>query len=281
MRSGVERRDMMVIVCPLPSAHDAGDRLNTLAPKLILTPLLVASTSLVGRRWGGALSGWLVALPLTSGPIVLFIALEQGASVAQQAAGGSLIGATAQVAFAAAYTVVARRFGWMPSLAIAVAAFIAVALAVPPLPPVASYVLLVSVVATFLAGFGHQRGNLDDAAPTPAWDIAARVVVATVLVVAISALAPIVGGRASGILATFPVYAAVLATFAHVTRGPPEAGAVLRGLATGLLGFGAFFLALSLLLGTVGIATSFLAALAIGCVVQAATLPLVRMTPRR
>jgi hypothetical protein len=227
------------------------------------------------------LSGWLVALPLTSGPIVLFIALEQGASVAQQAAGGSLLGATAQVAFAAAYTVVARRIGWIPSLATAVAAFFAIALAVPPLPPAASYVLLVAVVATFLAGFGQQRGSFDAAVPTPAWDIPARVVAATVLVVAISALAPIVGGRASGILATFPVYAAVLATFAHVTRGLQEAGAVLRGLATGLLGFGAFFLALSLLLGTVGIATSFLAALAIGCVVQAATLPLVRMTPRR
>jgi hypothetical protein len=44
---------------------------NTLAPKLVLTPLLVAMASLAGRRWGPLLSGWLVALPLTSGPIVL------------------------------------------------------------------------------------------------------------------------------------------------------------------------------------------------------------------
>lgn len=83
--------------------------MNTLAPKLVLTPLLVASTSLAGRRWGPSLSGWLVALPLTSGPIVFFIAVEAGPDVAQQAAGGALIGATAQVAFAAAYTLMARR----------------------------------------------------------------------------------------------------------------------------------------------------------------------------
>ena len=33
--------------------------MSTLAPRLVLTPLLVGATSLAGRRWGPALSGWL------------------------------------------------------------------------------------------------------------------------------------------------------------------------------------------------------------------------------
>ena len=74
--------------------------MNTLTPKLVLTPLLVASASAAGRRWGPALSGWLVALPLTSGPIAFFIAIESGSDVAREAAQGSLLGAVAQVAFA-------------------------------------------------------------------------------------------------------------------------------------------------------------------------------------
>jgi hypothetical protein len=115
----------------------------------------------------------------------------------------------------------------------------------------------------------------------PAWDIPARVVVATILVAGISTLAPLLGGRVSGILATFPVYAAVLTTFAHVTRGRDEAAAVLRGLVIGLGGFGAFFLVLSSLLGAAEIAEAFLVALIVGLVVQAATLPLVRFTESR
>jgi hypothetical protein len=249
---------------------------STLVPKLVLTPLLVASTSLAGRRWGAALSGWLVALPLTSGPISLFIAIDSGPSVAQQAAGGSLLGATAQVAFAAAYTLVCHRAGMLPSLVAGSVAFFAVGLLVPPMAPILEYGLLVAAVAVFLATIGRRPAVPATPVQPPAWDIPARVVVATVLVIAISALAPVIGGRASGILATFPVYAAVLATFAHVHRGPGEAAAVLRGLATGLLGFGAFFLALGWLLGTTGIPLAFAGALAFGFAVQAATLPLVR-----
>lgn len=62
----------------------------------------------------------------------------------------------------------------------------------------------------------------------------------------------------------------------RASSGAREAADVLRGLATGLLGFGAFFLALDLLLGTAGIPLSFLGALTVGVVVQLVTLPLVR-----
>ncbi len=250
--------------------------MNTLAPKLILTPLLVASTSLVGRRWGGALSGWLVALPLTSGPIAFFIALEAGPAVAREAAGGSLLGAIAQVAFAAAYTVAGRRLGWATSLAAAGVAFFAIALALPTMGPGLTFVALIGVVLAFLAAFPRRRAAPPDAVSPPAWDIPARVAVATLLVVAISSAAPLIGGRFAGILATFPVYAAVLATFGHLTRGPGEAADVLRGLVAGMIGFGAFFLAVELLLGTVGTPESFLGALVIGGLVHAATFALVR-----
>ncbi len=156
--------------------------MNTLAPKLVLTPLFVASTSLAGRRWGPALSGWLVALPLTSGPIALFIAIEAGTDVARQAAGGSLLGASAQVAFAAAYTVASRRLGWLPSLLVAALAFFAVGFAVPPMPPVLTYGLLLAAVAVFLATLQRSPTKGRSTLAPPAWDIPARVVVATVLV---------------------------------------------------------------------------------------------------
>jgi hypothetical protein len=254
---------------------------NTFVPKLVITPLLVASTSLAGRRWGPAFSGWLVALPLTSGPIALFIALEAGVSMARQAAERALVGAVAQVAFASAYTVASQRARWISAVAIAGIAFFVVGLALPALVPGLTYALLLAVVGLFLALSSRRSSRPGSELPLPAWDIPARVVVATVLVVAISSAAPIIGGRLSGILATFPVYGAVLATFAHATRGPDESAEVLRGLALGLVGFGAFFLALGVALSAVAIAESFLVALAACLTVQAATLPVVRSASRR
>ena len=39
--------------------------------KLVLTPTLIGAASLAGRRWGPAVSGWLVGFPFTSAPIAL------------------------------------------------------------------------------------------------------------------------------------------------------------------------------------------------------------------
>ena len=76
---------------------------DTLALKLLLTPILIATASLAGRRWGQAVGGWLVGLPLTSGPVAFFLALEHGAGFAAVVAFGSLAGALAEAAFCVAY----------------------------------------------------------------------------------------------------------------------------------------------------------------------------------
>jgi hypothetical protein len=47
-----------------------------LALKLVVTPALIAAATLVGRRFGPSISGWLVGLPFTSGPVSLFLTLE-------------------------------------------------------------------------------------------------------------------------------------------------------------------------------------------------------------
>ena len=59
--------------------------------KLILTPLLLGGVTLAGRKFGPTVSGWLVGLPLTSGPVSFFLALEQGTKFAAHAAQGTLM----------------------------------------------------------------------------------------------------------------------------------------------------------------------------------------------
>ena len=50
--------------------------MDLLALKLTFAPILLAAATLAVRRWGEIVGGLLVGLPLTSGPISVFLALE-------------------------------------------------------------------------------------------------------------------------------------------------------------------------------------------------------------
>jgi hypothetical protein len=86
--------------------------------KVLLTPVLIGLVSLAGRRWGPAVSGWLIGLPLTSGPVSLFLALEQGKSFAATAAVGTLLGQISTALFCLAYSWLSFRLNWLWSMLI-------------------------------------------------------------------------------------------------------------------------------------------------------------------
>jgi hypothetical protein len=248
---------------------------DTLVLKLVLTPGLIAGASLAGRRWGQAVGGWLVGLPLTSGPVALFLALDHGAGFAAAAAFGSLAGAIAEGAFCLAYGWSARR-GWPVALAAACLAFAVVAggLQRLSLSLLALAALVVVSLALALRVMPGGSAVVPAGAP-PRWDIPARMLVTTALVFGLTELAPLLGPRLSGVLATFPVYAAILTVFAH-RAGPAPAVQVLRGLLVGLLSFAGFFVVLGGLLERLGVAGGFVVATAAALSIQAASFALVR-----
>ena len=97
--------------------------------KLLLTPLFVAGLTLIGRRWGPAATGAVAGLPLTSGPVSIFLALEQGKDFAAHAAITTLAGLIAVGAFCLAYALIAARKNWLVSaIAGMIAFFISAAL---------------------------------------------------------------------------------------------------------------------------------------------------------
>ena len=110
----------------------------------------------------------------------------------------------------------------------------------------------------------------------PRWDIPARMIVATALVLGLTALAPYVGARLSGLFATYPVFAAVLAAFSHHGRGPAAAIQVLRGLLIGLFAFTGFFALLATTIVPLGIAVSFALAALLALAIQGCSLLLMR-----
>lgn len=255
--------------------------MGSLALKLLLTPALIGAASLAGRRWGPAISGWLVGLPFTSGPVVFFVALNQGTAFAAGAAAGTLAGTTSQAAFCLAYGRLAHRDGWPLSFIAGTLAFAALTIGLQRLTLPLPLVTLL-VVGGLLLALWLMPNYPAPAAVTrpPGWDIPLRMAVVTAFVLLLTGVAPSLGPRLTGLVTPFPLYGSAMAVFAHRLEGPAAGAGVLRGLLLGLFGFSGFFLALAALLQRVGVAAAFLVALAVVLGLQATSLVVLRKLPR-
>lgn len=242
-----------------------------LALKLLLTPLLIAAASMVQRARGGLAGGLIAGLPLTSAPISFFLALEHGPAFAVAAAVGTLFGVVAMSGFCVVYTACARRLGWMNSLVCASTACIGVTVGVSFLPQrldVATAVAFPALVG-MVAMIGEPASSPGSVEPAW-WDTPARMVVAALAVVCITAAAALLGPTWSGLLATLPVLAAVMGVFSHRHAGPDAAHVVLRGIAVGALGAATFFAAVAMLVKRMDLAVAY--ALAVSAALTGATL---------
>jgi|SRR5947209_1815763 len=252
--------------------------MEALALKLILTPVLIGLASLAGRRWGPAISGWLVGLPFTSAPIAFFLALAQGTHFAALAATGTMAGTISQAGFCLAYAVIARRQAWPAAFLGGCAVFAAatIVLRLLTLPAVLIFAVVILVLGLVIWRLPRMPDADQEAIRLPVWDIPARMVVATGFVLLLTGIAPALGARLTGLLAPFPLYASVLTVFAHALQGAEAGIKVLRGLLLGLFGFATFFLVLALLLVPGGIGPAFAAALAAALCLQGISLWLLR-----
>src|SRR5579862_6611431 len=223
----------------------------------------MVGATLAGRRWGNAVSGWLIGLPLTSGPLLLVLALEHGRPFASRTAAGSLSGAVAEAAFCVGWAFGRRAPLLVASLGFAAAAAAVHAVALVVLVPVS----LVAALA-LLPPFPPPA----DPVPTPRWDLAARAVVAVLVIVSLSAAATTIGARLTGLLAVYPAYSAILASFALRLEGRAAAVGLLRGLLVGLFSFAAFYSLLACLLPSTGTGGAFAAAIAAALTVQGVSL---------
>jgi len=255
------------------------DSMNILALKLILAPIIIGSASLAGRRWGPAVSGWIVGLPLTSGPVVFFVALSHDTAFAANAALGVISGGISLVAFTLTYTWLTKRFPWQASIIGSLLVFmlctaILQTITIPLLP------VFLLVCAAILIGLKLMPNDVIDAGETKPgpWDIPIRIIIGTSFILFLTGIAPYIGSRLTGLLTTIPLYVSILTVFSHRHRGPTAAIHVLRGLLYGLFAFAGFFLTLHLLLEQKGITMAFLSAIAVALVVQGITLGILGRT---
>ncbi len=251
--------------------------MNIFILKLILAPVIIGSASLAGRKWGPAVSGWIVGLPLTSGPVVFFVALSHDATFAANAALGVISGGLSLVAYALTYAWLATRFRWPIAITSSLLVFAGSTALLQnftfPLFPI-----FLVVCAAIIIGLRLMPNDIVEMTEAQAgrWDIPARILIGTSFILLLTDIAPFIGPRLTGLLTTIPLYVTILTVFAHRHQGPAAAAHVLRGMLYGMFAFAGFFLTLSLLIERAGIAVAFLSAIAIALAVQGVSLWVLR-----
>jgi hypothetical protein len=210
--------------------------------KLLLTPVLMLAVSWAARRWGPGIGGLLAGLPLTSGPISIYLCAEQGPHFAASAAANSILSLMPVALFSVVYS---RLAGRLPMATCAVASFGAFLLSLYFLPK-SGFPFWPAWITGFLAiSIGliltPNKVPAEFQIYYPKWDLPARVFTATAMVLIITPSASFLGPQWSGLLSPIPVLAWPLCAFVHHQQGSDGARAVLRGILEGAYGVLIFY----------------------------------------
>lgn len=199
--------------------------------KLFLAPFFVALLSYIQRRWGDGIGGRLIGLPLTTGPFIFIIYIQEGASFAVRAAHGVLVGQVALIVFSWVYAISALKMTWGRSLATGTLACLVTG-AVLTSFEIHLYVLLPLLIATWLLASKFWPAYVTEprTSEVPRWELPARLLVTVVLIVTLTGAASILGPQIAGALSTYPVIISVLGAFSQRRHGPDSTVATLHGL---------------------------------------------------
>ena len=229
--------------------------------KLILTPTLIASATLIARRWGPVVAGWIIGLPLTSGPVSLFLALESGPEFAAKAMLSTLLGLLANMLCCLVYACMASRFTWPLSTLVALCVnVIGIVVASGFVLPLWGGVALDCAFIFFALAVIKKTDAKPVAVKAPQWDLPLRMVVATGIVLLVTALAQSLGPGWSGILSTLPVFTTIMLVFSHKAGCGEIARQFVRGIIIGSFSFIAFCVVVNLTLPILSIPVVYILA---------------------
>ncbi|SDO42647.1 hypothetical protein SAMN05216360_12264 [Methylobacterium phyllostachyos] len=226
--------------------------MSLIAAKIVVTPTLMWAVSAAARRWGSLVGGLLSGLPLTSAPISIYLAVEQGERFAADAAVGSVEGLGAVTLCSLAYALCAPRLGAVASIGLAFAAFVLGGAVLHGLIRPGLWLATAIDLPMMALVVALCRPAAPAAQPIrrpPRWDMPARLTAATILVLLVSTLAPLLGPGLSGVLSPIPIISWPLIVFARVQDGVGASLDVVRGSAQGAFGVLAFYIGVHATLG--------------------------------
>jgi hypothetical protein len=236
-----------------------------LAAKMAITALFVTVSTIIAERLGAAVGALVATLPVSAGPVYVFLALDHDASFISTSAIASLALNAATAIFVTVYVLIAQRHSLWRSVSLAFTAWVAATLALGPVRWTAVSALLLNAVVFALCVFIVEPFSLVRMSPTtrPWYDFVIRAGMVTLLVGAVVVLSFQIGPAGSGMLAVFPVIYMSIMVILHPRVGGRATAAVLANAIPGLAGFGAALLTLHLTAVPLGSAAALIVALGV------------------
>lgn len=242
-----------------------------LVAKAVCAPLLLGGCALASRRWGTLVGGWLLGLPLVSGPVSYFLLVQNGSSFAENAARGTLLGMVGTGVFCVAYALIAKDRPWWQTLPPAAVASVAVTVALAQTRPDLTVAALLAVVCLGLMAVLIGRLAGSGAVPSARLHtLFIRMAIASVVVVGVTLASAQLGPQLSGMLTAVPIISSIMAVSTHRSAGGDSVRGLMRGAVAGLWGGAAFFVVVGLLVVGSAPALTYLAATATAAVVAGA-----------
>ncbi|MBV8791346.1 MAG: hypothetical protein JO205_13655 [Pseudolabrys sp.] len=220
----------------------------TLVIRMAVTAAFLIGATVTAERAGPLIGGLVATLPISAGPIYIFLALDHDAHFIAGSAVGSLVANAINTMFALTYVLLAQRRSLPLSLGGAFAVWVVSSLLANTVPwsLIPAIVLNVVVIGFCLwlsAPMRHVRAPRVHAR----WsDLALRAGMVAALVAVVVTLSFRIGPAASGSLAVFPIVLSSIMLILHNRIGGKATAAVMANAVIGLGGFGVAVLVLAL-----------------------------------
>lgn len=233
-----------------------------LVAKVLFAPMLLAACAFAAHRWGATVGGWLLGLPLISGPVSYFLLIQHGTHFAESAASGALLGMVGTGVFCVTYSLTSSKDRpWWEALLIAGASCVTVVIALTRIH--LDFIPTVLLAAVFLVMLAVVVGRPQGDTLIPSsklHTLFARMAFASTVVVGVTFASTQLGSGVSGTLTAVPVISAVMAVSTHRSAGSDSVCGLMRGAVAGLWGGAAFFVVVGLLVVAEAPAITYLAA---------------------
>jgi hypothetical protein len=210
---------------------------TTLAIKLFLAPIFIASAYFIQKKYGPKIGGIFVAIPFIATPILLVIYFQHGKEFFHQAIIGTYAGQVGVLIYIFVYTHLAQRINWVICFITATVCYLILAPLLAALLTNFWVAILVWLVVWAFLQLTTISFNKDATLPiAPKWDLPMRIFSALTLIFLVTGFSQILGA-----LAMYPVMTSIMSSFNHARFGANSAIAFLNGLGTYLIFVGLIF----------------------------------------
>ncbi len=234
--------------------------------RVLVTAFTVVGAAVTAEKAGPFWGSLVVGLPVSAGPAYAMLAIEYDAGFLATSALSSMAGNTAAVVFLVVLAFTAPRLTLVPTLAIATGIWFVLALglrAVTWTLPLAIALNLVVFTAALLLTRGIKPGPPTGRTILPRWyDLPLRGLLVGVFVTGVVGISHIIGPKATGIAAVYPIAITSLLLLLFPRIGGQTTAATMAGVVRAMIGFPVAFLVMHLTVEDWGKVAALFAALA-------------------